>query len=68
MHPTLRSRARKVFGVQLYKSNARALLSRILSIVNPDWLQHARNVREVYESLLINYILDNENMVIILFR
>ena len=44
-----RSRARKVFGVQLSKNNARALLSRISSIVNPDWLQHARSVRGVYE-------------------
>ena len=38
-----------VFGVQVYKNNARALLSRILSIVNSDWLQHARNVGGVYE-------------------
>ena len=35
--------------MQLYKNNARALLSRILSILNLDWLQHARSVREVYE-------------------
>ena len=49
MHPTLHSRARNVFGVQLYKNNARALLSRIFSIVNSDWLQHARSVRGVYE-------------------
>ena len=34
-----------MFGVQLYKNNARALLSRILSIVNLDWLQHARSVQ-----------------------
>ena len=33
----------------LYKNNARALLSRILSILNLDWLQHARSVRGVYE-------------------
>ena len=38
-----------MFGVQLYKNNARALLSRILSILNLDWLQHARSVRGVYE-------------------
>ena len=38
-----------MFGVQLYKNNARVLLSRILSILNLDWLQHARNVRGVYE-------------------
>ena len=40
---------REMFGVQLYKNNARALLSRILSILNLDWLQHARSVRGVYE-------------------
>ena len=33
----------------LYKNNARGLLSRILSILNLDWLQHARSVRGVYE-------------------
>ena len=38
-----------MFGVQLYKNNARALLSRILSTLNLDWLQHARSVRGVYE-------------------
>ena len=38
-----------MFGVQLYKNNARALLSRILSFLNLDWLQHARSVRGVYE-------------------
>ena len=53
MHPTLRSRARNVFGVQLYKNNARALLLHSLSIVNSDWLQHARSVRGVYEYGLI---------------
>ena len=37
-----------MFGVQLYKNNARALLSRILNL---DWLQHARSVRGVYECL-----------------
>ena len=46
---TLASALREVFGVQLYKNNARALLSRILSILNLDWLQHARRVRAVYE-------------------
>ena len=49
---TLASVLREMFGVQLYKNNARALLSRILSILNLDWLQHARSVRGVYESLL----------------
>ena len=35
---TLASALREMFGVQLYKNNARALLSRILSILNLDWL------------------------------
>ena len=51
---TLASALREMFGVQLYKNNARALLSRILSILNLDWLQHARSVRGVYESTLIS--------------
>ena len=38
-----------MFGVQLYKNNARALLSHILSILKLDWLQHGRSVRGVYE-------------------
>ena len=46
---TLASVLPEMFGVQLYKNNARALLSRILSILNLDWLQHARSVRGVYE-------------------
>ena len=46
---TLASPLREMFGVQLYKNNARALLLRILSILNLDWLQHARSVRGVYE-------------------
>ena len=46
---TLASALREMFGVQLYKNNARALLLRILSILNLDWLQHARSVRGVYE-------------------
>ena len=50
---TLASALREMFGVQLHKkNNARALLSRILSILNLDWLQHARSVRGVYESQL----------------
>ena len=49
---TLASALREMFGVQLYKNNARALLSRILSILNLDWLQHARSVRGVYESTI----------------
>ena len=50
---TLASALREMFGVQLYKNNARALLSRILSILNLDWLQHARSVRGVYECDLV---------------
>ena len=38
-----------VFAVQLYKNDTRALLSRILNILNSDWLQHARSVRGGYE-------------------
>ena len=58
---TLALALREMFGVQLYKNNARALLSRILSILNLDWLQHARSVREVYESILSN--VQTSNMV-----
>ena len=38
-------------GVQsaIAQNNAHMLLSRILSIINPDWLQHARSVLGVYE-------------------
>ena len=50
---TLASAMREMFGVQLYKNNARALLLRILSILNLDWLQHARSVRGVYECHVI---------------
>ena len=50
---TLASALREMFGVQLYKNNARALLSRILSILNSDWLQHAHSVRGVYEWTVI---------------
>ena len=54
MHPALHSRTCKVFQVLLYKDNARALLSRIVSILNSDWLQHVRSVRGVYEFALMN--------------
>ena len=54
---TLASALREMSGVQLYKNNARALLSRILSILNLDWLQHTRSVRGVYESYLIIIII-----------
>ena len=49
---TLASALREMFRVQLYKNNARALLSRILSILNLDWLQHVRSVRGVYECVI----------------
>ena len=51
---TLASALREMFGVQLYKNNARALLSRIFSILNLDWLQHVRCVRGVYELMLFH--------------
>ena len=50
---TLASGLRAMFGVQLYKNNARVLLSRIFSTLNLDWLQHARSVRGVYELMLL---------------
>ena len=39
--------------VQVYKNDARALLLHSLSIVNSDWLQHARSIWGVYEHILI---------------
>ena len=36
-------------AILLYKNNARALLSRILSVLNLDWLLYARSVRRWYE-------------------
>ena len=48
-YATLASALGAMLGVQLYKNNARTLLSRILSILNLDWLQHARSVHGVYE-------------------
>ena len=56
---TLASPLREMFRVQLYKNNAHALLSRILSILNLDWLQHARSVRGVYEFKLNNKAAEN---------
>ena len=46
---SLASAPHEVFGVQLYKNNAHTLLSRILSILNSDWLQHACSLRGVNE-------------------
>ena len=40
--------------MQLYKNNACALLSRIMSILNLDWLKQARSVRGVYEYYIFN--------------
>ena len=53
---TLASALHEMFGEQLYKNNARVLLSNILSILNLDWLQHARSVRGVYEIIIISSI------------
>ena len=64
---TLASALREMFGVQLYKNNARALLSRILSILNLDWLQHARSVRGVYEFKIYD-IVDPPSMQISLYQ
>ena len=50
----LASALRDMFAVQLYKNNAHGLLSRISSILNLDWLQHARSVRGVYEYSMVN--------------
>ena len=50
------SALREMLGVQLYKNNACALLSRIMSILNLDWLQRAPSVRGVYE-LFLRYII-----------
>ena len=48
----LASPLREMFGVQLYKNNAHALPFAYLSILNLDWLQHARSVRGVYECII----------------
>ena len=60
---TLASALREMFGVQLYKNNARALLPRILSILNLDWLQHARSVRGVYECQLCSFIMGGQHVL-----
>ena len=67
---TLASALREMFGVQLYKNNARALLSRILSILNLDWLQHARSVRGVYEYVLLLPVIvfQSRNKLTILYK
>ena len=53
---TLASALREMFGVQLYKNNARVLLSCILSVLNFDWLQHARSIRGVYEIQILHLV------------
>ena len=65
---TLASALRDMFGVQLYKNNARALLSRILSILNLDWLQHARSVRGVYECMISDAISRTSGRILDTFR
>ena len=55
-----------MFGVQLYKNNARALLSRILSILNLDWLLHARSVRGVYEMIVVVVVVVVIKIIIII--
>ena len=47
------TRCLKLRGVQLYKNNAHALLLRILSIINADWLLHASSVCGVYECVIM---------------
>ena len=49
MPNTLGSYAHRVFVVQLYENNAHLLLLHILSILNLDWLQHARSVHGVHD-------------------
>ena len=61
---TLASPLREMFGVQLYKNNARVLLSRILSTLNLDWRQHARSVQGVYEWYLITKLSFGLNIII----
>ena len=51
---TLASALREMFGVQLCKNKARALLSHILSILTLDWLQRARSVGGLNESNIIS--------------
>ena len=46
---------RKVFQVQLYKNEARALLSLILCILNSDWLRHTRGECGVYDFFVREY-------------
>ena len=44
---TLASALREMFGVQLYKNNARVLLYAYFEYPELDWLQHSRSVRGV---------------------
>ena len=65
---TLASALREMFVVQLYKNNAHALLSRILSILNLDWLQHARSVRGVYEFCIVIFPMPRFMLIILAFN
>ena len=65
-YASVASALREMFGVQLYRNNARALLSRILSILNLDWLQHARSVRRVYECILNGLLYQNLGVNLVL--
>ena len=64
---TLTSALREMFGVQLYKNNARALLLRILSILNLDWLQHVCSVRGVYEMSIFDICFASVNFLLSMF-
>ena len=44
------STARDVWSAILQKIMHSRFFTRIVSILNSNWLQHAHNVREVYES------------------
>ena len=65
---TLASALREMFGVQLYKNNAHALLSRILSILTSDWLQHALSVRGVYECTIVTQYLGKKGEISIFIK
>ena len=51
-YATLR-RALSVPSAIVHKNNTRAIPSRILCILNSDWLRHSRSVRGVFESPII---------------
>ena len=52
-YPTQRSCVQilcEMFGMQLYKNDAHALLLDIFGIISSDWLQHAYSVRSYNNS------------------